>query len=64
MGKRFNKLQYIHTREHRAPVCGENVCVLSNVQLFATPWTIQITRLLCPWIFPGKNTGVGCHFLI
>ena len=22
------------------------------------------TRLLCPWDFPGKNTGVGCHFLI
>ena len=17
---------------------------------------------LCPWNFPGKNTGVGCHF--
>ena len=21
------------------------------------------TRLLCPWDFPGKNTGVSCHFL-
>ena len=20
------------------------------------------TRLLCPWDFPGKSTGVGCHF--
>ena len=20
-------------------------------------------RLLCPWDSPGKNTGVGCHFL-
>ena len=20
-------------------------------------------RLLCPWDFPGKDTGVGCHFL-
>ena len=20
-------------------------------------------RLLCPWNFPGKNTGLGCHFL-
>ena len=20
-------------------------------------------RLLCPWNFPGKNTGVGCYFL-
>ena len=22
------------------------------------------TRLLSPWDFPGKNTGVGCHFLL
>ena len=21
-------------------------------------------RLLCPWDFPGKHTGVGCHFLL
>ena len=21
-------------------------------------------RLLCPWNLPGKNTGVGCHFLL
>ena len=21
-------------------------------------------RLLCPWNFPGKNTGVGCHLLL
>ena len=23
----------------------------------------QPARLLCSWVFPGKNTGVGCHFL-
>ena len=22
------------------------------------------TKFLCPWDFPGKNTGVGCHFLL
>ena len=22
------------------------------------------TRFLCPWDFPGKNTAVGCHFLL
>ena len=22
------------------------------------------TRLCCPWDFPGKNTGVGCHFFL
>ena len=24
----------------------------------------EAPRLLCPWNFPGKNTGVGCHFLL
>ena len=24
----------------------------------------QSTRLPCPWDSPGKNTGVGCHFLL
>ena len=28
------------------------------------PHGVQPARLLCPWNFPGKNTGVGCHFLI
>ena len=25
------------------------------------PWP---ARLLCPWESPGKNTEVGCHFLL
>ena len=25
---------------------------------------LQPTRLLCPWSSPGKNTGVGCQFLL
>jgi len=25
---------------------------------------LQPTRLLLPWHFPGKSTGVGCHFLL
>ena len=37
--------------------------VLSPVRLFVTPWT-QPSRLLCPQNFPGKNTGVGCYFLL
>ena len=28
-----------------------------------TLWTVWPTRLLCPWDSPGKNTGMGCHFL-
>ena len=25
---------------------------------------LQPTRLLCPWYFPGKKTGVGCQLLL
>ena len=25
---------------------------------------LQASRLLCPWNFPGKNMGAGCHFLL
>ena len=28
------------------------------------PHGLQPTRLLHPWDFPGKNTGVGCHCLL
>ena len=39
------------------------VKLLSRIRLFATTWTVP-ARLLHPWDFPGKNTGVGCHFLL
>ena len=35
--------------------------VLSNS---LRPHGLQPTRLLCPWDFPGKSTGVGCHCLL
>ena len=28
------------------------------------PYRQQPTRLPYPWDSPGKNTGVGCHFLL
>ena len=36
---------------------------LSRVQLL-DPQGLWPDRLLCPWNSPGKNTGVGCHFLL
>ena len=40
-------------------------CVLSHSVMFDSlqPHGLLPTRLLCPLDFPGKNTGVGCHFL-
>ena len=36
----------------------------SPVWLFATTWTTEPARLLCPWDSPGKTTEVGCHALL
>ena len=39
--------------------------MLSHVWFFATSWTVAMDgTLLYPWDFLGKNTGVGCHFLL
>ena len=35
----------------------------SHVRLCATPQTAA-HEALPPWDSPGKNTGVGCHFLL
>ena len=35
----------------------------SRVRLCATPYT-SAQWLLCLWDSPGKNTGVGCRFLL
>ena len=34
----------------------------SHVQLFVTPWT-EARQAPLSMDSPGKNTGVGCHFL-
>ena len=31
---------------------------------FSRPQGLQPTRLLLPWDFPGKSTGLGCHCLL
>ena len=38
--------------------------VASVVSDSAGPHRQQPTRLPRPWDSPGKNTGVGCHFLL
>ena len=38
--------------------------VASVVSNSVRPHRWQPNRLLCPWDSPGKNTGVGCHFLL
>ena len=40
------------------------VCVRAHSIMFYSLWPhgLYPTRLLCPWDFPGKNTGVNFHF--
>ena len=37
------------------------VYIISCIWQFLTIWMVAY---LCPWGFPGENTGVGCHFLL
>ena len=42
----------------------KSCCVASVVSDSVRPQRRQPIRLPCPWDSPGKNTGVGCHFLL
>ena len=43
--------------------CGGGGLVAKSCLILVTPWTVP-TRLPCPWDFPSKNIGVGCHFFL
>ena len=42
------------------------MCTLSHSDMSDSSQScrLQPAKLLSPWNFPGKNTGVGCHFLL
>ena len=42
------------------------MCILSHAVMDDSlrPQGLLPARILCPWHFPGKNTGVSCHFLL
>ena len=52
---------------HHHHHCDNNCCccwVASVVSDSVRPHRRQPTRLRRPWDSPGKNAGVGCHFLL
>ena len=56
----YAHMEYIYV--YICMCCAMFTCsVMSNSVL---PCRLQPARLLCPQDFPGKNTGVGCHFLL
>ena len=40
------------------------MCACSVVSNSLQPHGLWSTRILCPWNFSGRNTGVGWHFLL
>ena len=68
------ELLTLHHKWNRVKWCVSRTCsqsalsVLNRVQLFVTPWTVWSLQdsqgIFCPWNFPSKNAGVGCHFLL
>ena len=55
--KAFDKIQ------HRFMIAASAAKSLQSCPTLR-PQRRQPTRLPCPWDSPGKNTGVGCHFLL
>ena len=49
------------SRSLKGPSCGYCCSVVSHS---SRPQGLQPTRLLCPWDFPDKTTGVRCHCLL
>ena len=63
-----HKYTYAYTQIHRytqthVETYTVRVCSVTQLCVTVAPWTI-VARLLCPWDSSGKNTGVGCHFLL
>ena len=53
-------LLYILSASYTIYMCA---CVLSRVRL-CDLMDCRPARLLCQWDYPGKNTGVGCNFVL
>ena len=57
-------------REKKNYLCSQMIrsyifcCCLVTRSCLILLHEVQLTRLLCRWDFPGKNTLVGCHFLL
>ena len=55
----FEECDYV---QHR--FCGIKHCSRHLLMCVNMSDSLRPPRLRCPWGFPGKNTGVGCHFLL
>ena len=58
--------QIFSTENEDCPSCAAAAAAAKSLESSPTlrPHRRQPTRLPHPWDSPGKNTGVGCHFLL
>ena len=65
-GQILNHLSYVESPQSyiRTVFSFCSCWVTSVVSNSLWPHGLQPTRLLCPWNSPGKNSGVGCQFLL
>ena len=56
----FSHLVALHSQQPAAIAAAKSLQSCPTLR----PHRRQPTRLLCPWDSPGKNAGVGCHFLL
>ena len=66
-GELIGGLDIIKVRIEKTIVKNFHVYCCLVAKLYLTllgPHGLQLTRLLCPWDFLDKNTGVVCHFLL
>ena len=61
---RSTRLHRKLARWRQRPFEGNTCTVWSVVSDSLRPYGLKPTSLLCPWDFLGKNTGVGCDFLL
>ena len=45
-------------------VCMQAYSVIQSCSALCNPMDHSLPRLLCPWDSPGKDTRMGCHFLL
>ena len=56
--------QILYHLRHSKPAAAAAAKSLQSCPTLCDPHRWQPTRLPCLWDSPGKNTGVGCHFLL
>ena len=60
----FSRQEYWSGLPFPSPLCESEVAQSCPTLSNPMDCSLQPTRLPHPWDSPGKNTGVGCHFLL